>query len=99
MASSTAPILAYMDDAIIDCRLRGIYRRLSRGESVRAAKLIKDTLNNMRMRPFDVDKFMYNAIYDTFYMALIDIAMKRFDSAHNRIRDLHYMINKRYISK
>lgn len=92
-----SPILAYMNDAIIDCRLRGIYKRLYRGDNVRAAKLIKDTLQNMRVRPFDVDKYMYNAVYDTFYLCLIDIAMKRFDSAHNRIRDLHYTINKQYM--
>jgi hypothetical protein len=90
--------LAYVDDVLVCCRLRGIYSAM-RNENYRRAKvLLNDMLANMRRADICMTKHEYSTTMDAFYNALGHLAMKRYNNAHDNIRDLFYSLKKSYIS-
>lgn len=85
--------LAYIDEFILDCRLTGIYKTLKKGDYERTKSLIRDTLNIMMTAgEIDMTKIMYRKIVDELYHMIVELAFKKFNSVHDRIRNLHYYI-------
>lgn len=87
-------IFEYMDTTTIGCRIRGIYSLMLRGNFSKAAWNINEVIINLRRaKEIDMDSATYNKIFDEFCHMRILFATKKYNDAHNRLRDLHYMLN------
>jgi hypothetical protein len=85
--------MQYLNVAVVDCRIRGIYKLLSRGDYCKASISIGDMwVNLMRAKEIDFDKKTYNTIYDAFARMKVEMAFRKYTDVHNRLRDLHYFI-------
>lgn len=89
--------LAYVNDQIVCCRLRGIYGAIRHENYSRAKLLVNDMLLTMRSADIQMDNSDYRKTVDTFYHTLVDIAMKRYQGAHNNIRGLYYNLMSSYM--
>lgn len=89
--------LTYVSDAVICCRLRGIYSAIKAEKYAKAVNLINDTLFvTENAEENDLDHEVHNKVITLFYKTLIELAMKRYSSAHNNIRELYYIISSKY---
>lgn len=89
--------LAYVDDVLVCCRLRGIYSAMRRQNYIRAKVLMNDMLANLRRADINMSHSEYAVTMDSFYHALGHLAMKRYHHAHDTIRDLYYVLMNPYI--
>lgn len=86
------PRITYVSDAIIDCRLRGIYTWLIRGQYNIARVLIIDTISEFQLAEIDVPLTFMSHVIDVLFHAYVDMNLKKYDAVHTWIRDLHYII-------
>ena len=88
----------FVDDVIVDCRLRGIYKSLLRRDYMRVKFNISDMIDHLVKAPYiDLDVDIYKQIIDQFMHMRVDCAMKKYDDVHNRIREVHYLIENSYM--
>lgn len=86
--------LLLINDAVIFRRLFGIYKMLQVEKYDKLRVLVNDTIWDLQhAEEYEVDKFIVNQIINTLYTMLVDIAMKRYNTAHSKIRDLRYAID------
>lgn len=89
--------LMYVSDAIVSCRLRGIYQAIRHQKYQKAAHLTNHTLNALdSAEEIDLDSETKKRVTDVFLQTLVELAMKRYNNAHNQIRDLYYSIESKY---
>ncbi len=90
----TAPRISYVSEAVISCRLRGIYGSLCKENYKKTCDLINEILWVVRdsSSTCDMDLSTLNMVVSCFYLTLVEIAMKRYTNAHNNIRELYYKI-------
>ena len=82
-------------DALVDRNIRYIYINLLHENIDGAKKYVMDTiyiLENMASVSENVKKYALPLLYTVF----IDIFLKKYDKAHNKIRDIHYYISSKY---
>lgn len=86
-------VLQYIDTVITLCRIRGIYHLILRGDYDKAKWVIAEFyISLMRAAELDFEKTVYNKIFEDFSHMKIDMAMKKYNNVHNRLRDLNYYI-------
>ena len=89
--------LAYVSDAIIDCRLRSIYQSMLNKDYFRACALLNDCIRLLNTtHEVDMDKTVMKSIYNSLYNALVALGLNRPHAAHDCIRDLHYSISAKH---
>jgi hypothetical protein len=97
-ATAFAPFAAistieYIDTQVVDCRVRGLYKLILRGNYTKARASIMDILVNLRRAvELDMSKHTYNQVFDTFARVRIDLARHRYTEAHDKLRQLHYSL-------
>jgi hypothetical protein len=85
--------LAYINDLIVDCRLKGLYMLLKDKKYEKASAVIGDSINMMlKATEIDMDKRIHKKIIAEFYHMYVEIALKKYNAVHDRIRDMHYYI-------
>lgn len=90
--------ITYISDAIISRRLSTIYQNILRKDKDTVLYLLKDTLFIVENAiECDISDETKNFVIDNLYRALIEMAMSRFDGAHNYVRDIFYHIESKYI--
>ena len=90
--------ITYVSDATISRRLTTIYQYILRKDKQSAIFLLKDTVYMVENAvECDLSSETQNIVIDNLYRALIEMAMSRFDGAHNYIRDTFYHIESKYI--
>lgn len=82
--------MAYVNDRIVCCRLRGIYGAIRVENYSKAKFLVNDMISTMRTADIDMPTPDYSKTMDCFYHTLVDMAMHRYQHAHNHIRGLYY---------
>jgi hypothetical protein len=89
--------LAYVDDAIIDCRLRGMYNALHKGRYDKVCESAWDTLLVLQnAQEVDMELGLTKRVMEDLCCLCVDLAMRNYDDAHERIRSLHYDIMNMY---
>lgn len=97
--------IAFVDDAVIVCRLRGIYNVLNKNvyhphartyQNNKACALINETIRTFQSVECE-DKKVVSELITVLYLTLVDIAMKRKHAAHDRVRNMFYKIESRYM--
>ena len=92
--------LKLIDEAVIDCRLRGLYMLLCTQKYVKFQKVVNDTIRNFQnAEEITVDPKLMDRFLNIMYMSLIDMAMGRQDKVHDMIRNLHYEIRKPWLGE
>ena len=89
--------LAIVNDTVVTMRLKTIYKRL-KSESYHQVKIhIINLLDVLLKTPvIDIQRDMYNKVIDSLMHMKIDLAMKRYVSVHNSLRDLQISYLIRY---
>jgi len=87
--------LTYLNEVFFDCRLRGLHSALGKGETVKARDMVAECLRIFRSGNVDMTSDVYKASYDELFHILGDIAMRRYVKAQDRVRDLHYFMNRK----
>ena len=87
------PKLEYINEGIVNSRLKGLYKSLLNNDYDRTKFLVEDTINMIKTTTeIDIDKELYNKILDELYQMILELVFKKYNSVHDRIRDLHYLI-------
>lgn len=90
--------LAYVDEAVVDCRVRGMYKQVMRGQYDKVVANAKDTLLVLRTaKELDMDVKLYGKLVDNLYKVRLDFVAGDYQKMHNRIRDMHYAILANYL--
>lgn len=84
--------ICYVNEWIVDCRLKGIYRQIYLQKYKKASDNISQMIMYLKTVDIEMNKIIYNEVIDTFYHMLVEMAFKKYNSVHNRARDLHYKI-------
>ena len=91
-------MITLVNDGVIDCCLTGIYRRMLKCDYLRAKNMVNDTIKCMQQAvEVETDMMTVNKTIDALYLTLIDLAFYRYDAAHDRIRNLHFTIERKYM--
>lgn len=86
-------MLAYIAPYIVECRLRGAYFNLMRRDLNKATHIVKQTIRDLNTLPkVDIDPMMEKAVENKLYGILLNMATKRYNDAHDGIRELKYYI-------
>jgi hypothetical protein len=86
--------ITYVSVWVIDSRLRGIYRAMQNHYYDKADYLIRDILDVIyNAAEVDIESIMLHTIMCNLHMALVELELKRYEQAHNIIRDLHYYVS------
>lgn len=93
MIFKMTPQLAYINEAIINCRLIGIYKLLKDCKYDKVKLVIGDSIKMMQnAKEKDMDKRIFNKLINEFYHMTVEIALKKYNTVHDRVRDMHYYI-------
>lgn len=84
--------LAVIDEIIVDCRLRGIYRMMKNGNHKKAMFMVLDTIVDLREASVEMEIHMYDHVLAEFLCILMALGFKKYDVVHNLVRDLHFHI-------
>jgi hypothetical protein len=97
--TSVPPLrLMLVSDAIIDCRVRGLYNLLRKGKYYHTRLLLNDTIRELQTADeYECDPAFLQHVVDEMYRALVDMSFRKYMSVHNRLRDLHYEIFNKYV--
>lgn len=93
IATTSRPLFAYIDGAIIDCRLRGIYNLCRSGNFVKAQDNAMDTLMLLEKTPIiDINHALYMEMVDGFRWINTRFVLGDYRNVHAHVRDLHFRI-------
>lgn len=94
--------ISYVSNAVVSCRLKGIYSRMKREVSdldhQRVCALINYTIREFQKSEqgeYENPELVAHVV-QVLYTVLIDLAMKRRSHAHDKLRDTFYMIEALY---
>lgn len=89
--------IMFVDDVVVDCRLKGLYQSLLRQDYERVKFNIIDMIDHLRKAPYvDMDINVYKKIIDEFMHMRVEVAIKKYNNVHDRIRNVHYFISNEY---
>lgn len=84
---------AYIDESIVDCRLRGIYNLCRKGNFVRAHENARDTLILLYNAPIiEIAPTLYHDMVAALQWINHEFVLGDYRNVHTRVRDLHYKI-------
>lgn len=90
--------ITLINPAVIDCRLGSIYRNLAKNNIDNTVFLLNDTIKIIQgATEYDCNERFVNYVVDELYRSLINVAFGRYHMAHDKIRDLHYEIEKTFM--
>lgn len=88
-----------LDDLKLDFLLRGIHKALVNCDYKKVHDDIYGTLILLiKYGGVCLDKSMFNAAIEQFYKMRVDVKLGRYESVHNRVRDLHSKMISLYLS-
>lgn len=91
--------LAMFNDMILDCRLSGIYHAIRWGNYGRAADIIRNTMVSLlESRDVDLPPHTHGAAIEKLGSAMAHLTQHQYMNAHDKIRELHYMLISPYIT-
>lgn len=90
------PVITFVTDAIIERRLYGIYKKIMYRDFTDAKSLVNNTIYTLTYAQTESPRTSSAAI-GVLYRVLVDLAMKRYDDAHSKVRDLYYTIEEPYM--
>lgn len=96
--ASKAIRITYVNDAVISRRLWGIYSKILRRDIANAKILLNDTIRTLSYAETENPEIS-SACIDALYRVLVDLAFKRVDEAHSKLRDLYYNIEEPYMQQ
>jgi hypothetical protein len=83
--------LMLITDAVIERRLFGIYKLLSYKKIDKVIALVNETIWNLQnAEEYESNMSTVNTTINVLYTILIDIARKRYNMAHDKVRDLRF---------
>lgn len=86
---------AYVDKAIVQCRLHGIYKQYIHQRFDRMMDTISDTIAVMKYTPHvEMDKATFDSVMDALQRSRIDFAVKNYKDGHRRLRELYYHLEQ-----
>ena len=86
-------MMAYIAPYIVECRLRSIYLNMLRMDMEKAIRIVKQTIEDLNKLPkVDIDPMMEKSLENKFYGILINMKTKRYNDAHEGVRNLNYYI-------
>lgn len=89
---------AYVDDTIVDCRVRAMYKMIMRNDYEKVAFNAKDTLLVLKTATeLDMNPKLFSKIVDNLYRVRIDYAKGDYKKMHDRVREMHYAILSGYL--
>lgn len=92
--------ITFVSDAVITCRLKGIYRVMKRGSGIlddrKTCTLINYTIREFQGADECESPRVVAHVVKVLYVVLIDMAMKRRARAHDKLRDAFYMVDALY---
>ncbi len=89
---------AYVDEGVIDCRIRGMYKQVMLQQYDKVVANAKDTLLVLRTaQELDMDVRLYGKLVDNLYKVRLDFVAGDYEKMHNRVRDMHYAILANYL--
>lgn len=79
----------------VDRRLETIYKAMHTNDITKAANVANSTLRMLNTANYsEIDRHTRDYLVSNLYTTLVDLAMGRVESAHNKIRNCHYkMLN------
>lgn len=80
---------------VVNNRLRRVSELINAREVKAASVVINRMLRNLRspdVKFIGIGQEDIDAVFNYLYRALVQLGMRRYDSAHDCIRDLHYNI-------
>jgi hypothetical protein len=93
MAFRAKYTLPRVDDFIINHRMNSIYQMMLRKDYRRSMNIIKNTLHQIQNAPaLEFDPVIVHKMETKLCGALVYLATRRYNEAHNYIRDLHYIL-------
>lgn len=86
---------AYVDKAIVQCRLHGIYKQYIHQNFDRMVETVSDTIAVLKYtHDIDMDKATYKSVMDALERSRIDFAVKNYKDGHRRLRELYYSLEQ-----
>lgn len=84
----------YIDESIIDCRLKGLYKMLQDKNYDKLRRIMFETIHMCSYaKEINLDNIdTLNQLTDAMISGLQHLAHGRFDQVHDIIRNLHYTI-------
>ena len=92
--SNMATTINYFHEAVLDCRVRGIYGLLLTQRYKEATSVINDTMRSLRGPTPHLPTPVALMAFTHLSKCLIDIAFKRYNNAHDEIRQVHYKLDQ-----
>ncbi len=92
------PSIEYVSDAVIVRRLQTIYKAITDQNRERSLFLVRDTLHMLQTAvESDMTARLASLAIDMCFKTLVELAMYRYNNAHNNVRELYYNIESKYI--
>ena len=86
-------MISYIAPYIVECRLHSTYVNLMKSNTNKATFIIKQTIRDLNTLPnVDIDPMLKKKMENKLYGILLNMATKRYNHAHDGIRDLKYYI-------
>lgn len=86
---------AYVDTAIVQCRLHGIYKSYIRQRYDRMIETLSDTIAVMKYtREMDMEPKTFKSVMDALERTRVDFAVKNYKDGHRRLRELYYSLEE-----
>jgi hypothetical protein len=86
---------AYVDKAIVQCRLHGICKQYIHQRFDRMVENISDTIAVMKYtHNIEMDTATYKSVMDALERSRIDFAVKNYKEGHRRLRELYYTLEQ-----
>lgn len=78
-----------------DNRLSDIYKQLNKSQYTVAYENISNVLailKNSDAKELDLEKKVYKSFVNELYRMRVSLKLRKYDTVHNKIRDMHYSI-------
>lgn len=78
-----------------DSRLSDIYKQLNKSQYTVAYENISNVLailKNSDAKELDLEKKVYKSFVNELYRMRVSLKLRKYDTVHNKIRDMHYSI-------
>ena len=84
--------ITLVDEAVIECRIRGIHKLLCNQKYNKMKKVINESIRTFQnAEEITCDRSLLSKIINILYICLIDIAMNRHERIHNHICKVVYI--------
>lgn len=84
--------ITYLNDGILNCRVRGIYYRILKMDIQIAKEMVNDTIWSLNNAVLIDNPETVKYCTPIFYRMLVDLSLGKTQAAHDKIRTIHYYI-------